>query len=350
MVVAVLVVAVLVLNRMTVPYYALLPGEALTVDGPNGVIELQKAHPGSGDLFLTTVDVQNRVSEWDRLFEWDHPNTTLIKQVELTGGESNSQFNAETVQEMTDSQEFAKVAALRRLGYVIPEHGDGALVLEVEQGSAADGKLQPGDVITKVAGRPIGTATDATTVIRAQKPGVSVTIYVTRPGVNLPVKLSVTPGVCGTATCPTDPLRPLVGIALGTDKDSFDVPAKLGLTIDVNNIGGPSAGLAFTLGVLDALTTHDLTGGHKVAVTGTIDALGNVGAVGGVEQKTVAVYNQGCQYFLVPPDEYAAASAKAKGHHLTIVKVSTLDDALNFLRSIGGNLSGIPLKSPLTPV
>ncbi len=79
-----------------------------------------------------------------------------------------------------------------------------------------------------------------------------------------------------------------------------------------------------------------------MAVTGTIDADGNVGPVGGVAQKTIAVERAGIHYFLVPPDEYDGALAKAKGHHLTVVKVATLDDALRFLKSIGGNMHGIP--------
>ena len=99
------------------------------------------------------------------------------------------------------------------------------------------------------------------------------------------------------------------------------------VSIDVTNIGGPSAGLAMTLGVIDALSGGSLTGGHTVAATGTIDAKGDVGDVGGVAQKTVAVENAGATIFLVPPQEYKQAMSKDRPG-LKIYPVSTLDQAL----------------------
>jgi PDZ domain-containing protein len=346
--VAVLVVAVIVLNVVTVPYFALLPGEAQTVDGAGAAVTVNSAHRGGGQLYLATVLLQDRVSWWDKIFAFRHPDTQLIKKVDLTGGANATQFAQQNAQEMTDSQLFAKVAALRRLGYKIPEHGTGALVEQVEAGTPADGALNPGDVITKIGNTPIALAQDATTAIRTYQPGSNVALQITRPGTKpQALTINVKPIPCGNQICPGDANRPLVGIQLGTDNDHFDLPQAVGLAIDTNNIGGPSAGLAFALGAIDSLTTGNLTGGHRVAVTGTIDVNGIVGPVGGVDQKTVAVERAGCEYFLVPPDEFAGAAAKAKGHHLTVVQVSTLDDALKFLKTIGGDETGIPAKSPL---
>jgi PDZ domain-containing protein len=130
-----------------------------------------------------------------------------------------------------------------------------------------------------------------------------------------------------------------------THDEKFDFPFKI--SIDLTGVGGPSAGLAFTLGVIDALTTGRITGAHKVAVTGTIDTAGNVGPIGGIALKTVAVERAGADVFLVPKDDpvdepqYSAAVAKARGHHLRVIAVSNLEDALNALRSLGGDLSGI---------
>jgi PDZ domain-containing protein len=128
-----------------------------------------------------------------------------------------------------------------------------------------------------------------------------------------------------------------LGISTDTKEQAklpFDV------TIDPGNIGGPSAGLAFTLGVLDKLSTRDLTGGRVIAATGTINPDGTVGPIGGIVQKTAAVRKAGAVAFLVPPSEYAQAEKHA-GSHLRVIKVNNLDDALNALRSVGGNLSGI---------
>jgi PDZ domain-containing protein len=300
-------------------------------------------------VYLATVLLRNQVTMWDRLVSFLHPDTQLVKKVDLTGGATPVQFAQQNAIEMENSQEFAKVAALRRLGYPVPEHGNGALVLQIEPGSPADGPLRPGDVIKKIDAAPVSLATDATKAIRSHHPGDLVKLRVQRPGPTSSSTIDVTvrPIECGNQICPGDPHRPLIGIGLATDKDSFDIPKQVGLDISTSNIGGPSAGLAFALGAIDALTTGNLTGGHKVAVTGTIDANGVVGPVGGVAQKTVAVERAGCQYFLVPPDEYAGAVAKARGHHLIVAKVASLDDALRFLKSIGGDETGVPAKSPL---
>jgi PDZ domain-containing protein len=122
------------------------------------------------------------------------------------------------------------------------------------------------------------------------------------------------------------------------------------LNIATQGIGGPSAGLAFTLASIDALTNHHLTGGIDVAATGTIDPTGAVGEVGGVVQKTITVEREHARYFIVPRAEAPDAIKTAKGHDLTIVPVDTLDQALNFLHSIGGDLSGVPPVPSSNPV
>lgn len=344
-----LIAAVIALNAVTVPYYAIFPGEAIAVNGPRGTVTVNTVHAGSGDVFLTTVTFHSRVTVWDQLFNFAHPDVELIAQRDLTGGVSASQYLAQNAQAMNDSELAAKVAALRRLGYVIPERGDGALVLQVGPGTAADGVLKEGDVITQIDAKKVRVATDATVAIRAHKPGDTVPMDVQRPGLNGTrpglVHVAIKPTACGSR-CPSDPGRALIGVDLATDQQKFDLPTQVGLNIEASNIGGPSAGLAFTLGIIDALTSHSITGGHRVAVTGTIDPDGNVGPVGGVRQKTVAVEQQNCEYFLVPPDEFAAATARAKGSHLKVVSVSNLEQALSFLRSINGDLSGVPAQPP----
>ena len=342
----VIVAAVVVLNSVSTRYYAILPGSAIPVDGSMGTVTVNSAHAGSGKLFLTTVSFRAHVSAWDRLLNRFHPDVNLVPQRDLTGGATVSQFRAQNAQAMNDSQLAAKVAALRRLGYSIPEKGDGALVLQVGPGTPADGQLKQGDVITGIDANKVTVASEATAAIRAHRPGDVVGMDVTRPGSGGPrsTHLTVRPEPCGKR-CPGEPGRALIGVELATDQQKFDLPTQVGLNIETSGIGGPSAGLAFTLGAIDALTTRAITGGHLVAVTGTIDAEGNVGPVGGVRQKTVAVISQRCEYFLVPPDEFAAASQRAKGHGVRVVSVATLDQALTFLRTIDGDLSGLPAVS-----
>jgi PDZ domain-containing protein len=128
-------------------------------------------------------------------------------------------------------------------------------------------------------------------------------------------------------------------------EDQVDYAYPFPVSIDVADIGGPSAGLAMTLGVIDALTVGSLTGGHTVAATGTIDSSGNVGDVGGVPQKTIAVENAGASVFLVPPQEYRAAMSKDRPG-LMIYAVSTLDQALVVLAAHGGTAVGSAASTP----
>jgi len=348
----VLAVAVfVVLQTITVNYYEILPGEALPVDGPQGAVTLGSVHAGTGDIFLATVFLQSRITEWERLTDFLHPDDDIVPAASITGGETQATYNQQNAEDMSASQEYARVAALRRLGYTVVEEGDGALVDAVGPYDPAASHLRQGDVITSVNGHPVHTAADLIGVTVAGQPGELLHLVVQRPGRPSATTLQITVGTvaCGDQDCPNDPDHPITGIAVETDNQSFvfpkDAPA---LAITTNNIGGPSAGLAFTLGAIDALTTHDITGGQRVAATGTIDPDGNVGDVGGVAQKTIAVEEQHCAYFIVPEDEAATAMAMAHGK-LKVIPVTTLEQALIFLRSIGGDLSGIPEPPPPLP-
>ena len=123
-----------------------------------------------------------------------------------------------------------------------------------------------------------------------------------------------------------------------------DVGYRLPVTVSISSdqIGGPSAGLAFTLTLIDELTPGDITGGHKVAGTGAINLDGSVGSIGGLRQKTVAVKDAGAEYFLVPAQQVDEALAEAKGSSLKVIGVSTVDEALGVLAGLGGDVSGIP--------
>ncbi len=145
----------------------------------------------------------------------------------------------------------------------------------------------------------------------------------------------------------TDGNGPYATVDLGIidPEDQVDYAFPFNVSINVTNIGGPSAGLAMTLGVIDALDGGSLTGGHTVAATGTIDAQGDVGDVGGVAQKTVAVENAGATVFLVPPQEYGAAMSKDRPG-LKVYEVSTLDQALAVLAAYRGSVRPASSSKP----
>ena len=351
-VVIVLLAAFIVLHLITVSDVAYVPGEAIPANGPSGAITVDGHHAGSGSLFLVTIAEQSRVTEWDRLTaRWLHKDWSIIPTQAVTGGLSTSQYNQANAQMMADSQEYAKVAALRRLGYSVPETGDGAQVVQIKAGAPAAGTFDLGDVITAVDGKTVSVSDDVGTAIAAHHAATPVDFTVRRKaGTSSSVlHLDVTPVPCG-ASCPGDTSRPIIGVAVQTDNQGFQFPKGVVLNISTQGIGGPSAGLAFTLGSIDALTTHRLTNGIDVAATGTIDPTGAVGEVGGVVQKTITVEREHARYFIVPRAEAPDAIKTAKGHDLTIVPVDNLDQALNFLHSIGGDVSGVPPAPSSNPV
>jgi Lon-like protease len=328
------------------PYYLESPGSALPV-GPLIAVDAAHRHPVKGDVLFSTVSLQSVVTPIDLVAAWLDPNVNIVKRGDLTGGVSTAQFDQQAQTDMSQSERDATVVALRRLGYPVVEHGSGALIADVVTGSPAAGHLSPGDVVVSAAGKPVSVVNDLTTDIRALRPGDPLTLAVDRPKtgrLNETVTLTACPvAQPGCAGAPAT--RPFLGVSLVTHDEKFAFPFKV--NIDLTGVGGPSAGLAFTLGVIDALTTGRITGTHKVAVTGTIDTDGNVGPIGGIALKTVAVERAGADVFLVPKDDplaepqYSAAVAKARGHHLRVIAVSNLEDALNALRSLGGDLGGI---------
>jgi PDZ domain-containing protein len=191
-------------------------------------------------------------------------------------------------------------------------------------------------VIVSADGQPIQLSSDLVDVIAAHKPGDVVTL-----GVQRSPEQTDTVAVELVAR-PDDPNRAMLGVSLETFRLRYEFPFEV--TIDSGAVGGPSAGLAFTLGVMDVLTPDSLTGGQRIATTGTIDSTGAVGPVGGVPQKTVAVRRAGATLFLVPSSEYD--EAKKFAGEMRVESVDTVDDALRVLASIGGGTDAVDQAAP----
>jgi PDZ domain-containing protein len=314
------------------PYYVLSPGDATAVE-PLVKVDGASSYHHPGEVLFTTVALLGDASLFTVLRGWLSPDDDVVAQREITGGTPKKTYEQENVQAMTDSKLTATKVALQRLGYPVTAHGDGVVVVQVTPHGAADGKLQTGDVITAVDGGPVTLAEQLVSAVQRHKPGDTVAFTVGRNGGTQTV--AVPAGDDGKG-------QPKIGIGLQTKDLRYDSPVKV--TIDTGRVGGPSAGLAFTLALIDDLSAGDLTGGRKVAVTGTIDDQGRVGPVGGAAQKAVTARRAGAVAFLVPPDEEKAAKSHAGS--MRIITVRTVDDALAALKQLGG--SGPPPSSTTT--
>jgi PDZ domain-containing protein len=266
------------------------------------------------------------------LIGWLDPTVEVVDEDVILGGQSEEENRQANLQDMTSSKDKATAVALEELGYQVPISGTGAIVFTVSADVPAAAVLEPGDVITGADGRPITVADQLVEIVQSKRPGDAIELTLERPGVADPISTSTS-----LAARPDDPNVPMLGIQLGTRDLQFDFPVEV--TIDSGQVGGPSAGLAFTLGIMDVLTPDSITGGQRIATTGTIDLEGNVGPVGGVPQKTVAVRRAGAQLFLVPSSEYE--QAKEFAGDMRVEPVDTIDDALRVLSTVGGGSEAV---------
>ncbi len=344
-------------------YYAFAPGSAPQITANprctanhNGQLDLpdgspcalisvpaDRTHPIQGSLYMVDVLVgpatpgQYILSKLGLLHSVES-GTQLVPAIDVLGSTPPAQLPCQDAQQMNSATSSAEVVALRELGYQVKEQDLGAQLVEVVPGSpAAAAGLRCNDVVTAVNGVAIHTAAGFVAAVHVAKPGQTVHVTVRRPGTNgkprtltLAVTLTGTPALGGH---PPAPNQPFLGVA-STTQTVFVYP--FNVNVDVGAIGGPSAGLALTLGLLDVLSAGNLTGGHRVAATGTINLDGSVGDVGGVAQKAVAVRQAGAQVFFVPTDEVKAAKSQAGS--MKVFPVSSLDQALNDLKALGGHL------------
>ncbi|MFF3657571.1 YlbL family protein [Streptomyces olivochromogenes] len=333
-----------------VPYSEMSPGPTVNTLGEHDgepVLQIsgRKTYPATGHLNMTTVRVTSadyNMNLAEAVYGWlAHDNKVVPHDTLYPDGKTEQQSTQENAEEFSQSQESAKVAALKELGIPVKSW---VIVSTVVKDSPAEGRLHAGDVIKSVDGTAVKAPGDVAKLVTKHKPGEKVVFTV------VPAKEQAAAEKAGkTATATTDVTittakssdsgasRAIVGISAGTDHTfPFSIDIKLA------DVGGPSAGLMFALGIVDKLTPGDLTGGKFVAGTGTIDDSGTVGPIGGIELKTIGAREKGAQYFLTPKDNCAAA-AKDTPEGLTLVKVNTIDDAMNALKDISsGKTADLP--------
>lgn len=330
-----------------VPYAEMSPGPTVNTLADHGgepVIQINghKTYDASGHLNMTTVRVTSadyNMNLVSAVYGWlAHDSIVVPHETLYPDGQTEQQSSQQNAEEFSQSQESAKVAALHELGIPVKSW---VIVSSVVKDSPAQGRLHAGDVIKAVDGTKVTKPTDVAKLVTEHKPGENVVFTV------VPVKEAAAAEKAGKEATRTENVtiktekaeddRAIVGIQAGTDHTfPFEIDIKLA------DVGGPSAGLMFSLGIVDKLTSDDLTGGKFVAGTGTIDEDGKVGPIGGIGMKTVGARDKGAQYFLTPKDNCATA-AKDTPDGLTLVKVNTLDDAMDALKDIrSGNTADLP--------
>ena len=317
--------------------YILSPGsanntaQAIIVDGTD-------TYPPEGEIAYTTVSIKREVTLWEWIRAKQDNTKQLISPSVIDGNRTVSETRKVTQFQMDQSQSTAALVALNFLGYEIVPEVDGAFVIRLVEGSPAEKSLQLGDLIVDVNGEKVQNSEDLGNLIQEKQPGDAVEItYLRSPsalgGSGADENASSITEIITLAEHPEKQGVGFLGVVIETPVRA-DVPFEI--AIDVGNVRGPSAGLAFSLSILDVITEGELTGGLRIATTGTIDRYGHIGPVGGVPQKTEAAIQSGIDLFLVPPAEYAVASEIAN-ERMDIRCVQTFTDAILVLSEYGGN-------------
>jgi Lon-like protease len=352
-VVVVVLLAVFVAARINVNYYVITPGDATPV---THYIEVPPHldHPLTGKILLTDVFVSQLNALTYLRYNIFGSNSTIYPSSELLGGApTEGQYLNQGYLQMAQAQSYATAAALTRLGYHVSSTNVGALVYGIPSNSPSSGVLEVAQVITAINSKPTPTDCALTLALHGLVPGTKATLtledssinsqgdFVGGPTVHKTVTLAQPPkGLTDTGCGPAVKPTVYLGVLTQTQQD-WHFPVHV--TIHTTDIGGPSAGLAMTLGIIDRLSSGRLTGNRIVAATGTMDQYGNVGDVGGVAEKTVAVEDAGATVFFVPPQELGAARSKATPQ-LHVYAVRNLDQVLRILRRLGGS---VPARTPV---
>ncbi|WP_049577114.1 PDZ domain-containing protein [Streptomyces sp. SBT349] len=332
-----------------VPYAEMSPGPTVNTLGehdgePVLNIKGEETYETSGHLNMTTVRVTGvsyRMNLLEAVYGWLSDDSAVVPYESLYPDDvSADQVEEQNAEEFTASQESAKVAALEELGY---EVGSQTIVAAVVVDGPAEGRLHAGDAIVAVDGTEVTEPGQVADLVTEREPGEDV-VFTVVPAEEAQAALEAgeeLPGGTEDVTVTTEPApddqRAIVGIQAGV---SHSFPFEI--EIELADVGGPSAGLMFALGLIDRLTEDDLTDGAFVAGTGTIDAEGTVGPIGGVSQKTIAARDAGADFFLTP-EENCAVAALDVPEGLTLLSVGTLDDALDALAGIReGDTSDLP--------
>ena len=331
---AVVLALVLVVAVVRVPYVALAPGPTFNTLGvdTNGTPVISVAghavYDDTGNLNMTTISVVVPLTLPQALRGWfRHDYAVVPREAIYPPDKSTEEVREEDAADFKESQSSATTAALRYLGYKGTLH---VVADSVRKGAPADGVISVGDAFVSVDGTKVTSRTQLIELISAHRPGDPVQLGLLRDGKPMTVTLRT------AATKDKGKTRAIIGV---TPAERVDFPVKV--TISLGDIGGPSAGLMFALGIIDKLEPGSLTDGRFIAGTGTIDDQGVVGPIGGIQQKLIGARRKGATVFLVPADNCAEALTSPPDG-LKLVKVSSLRSALSELHKLDTGAATTP--------
>lgn len=329
--VSVVVLLAIVIASMLIrlPYFTESPGairateQRISVDG-------HESFNSDGEIYFTTVS-QRQATPLELVHAWLDDAIDVVPQDKLFPEGNPAAVQVVNKKMMEDSKFNATVAALDDLGLPVTVTGDGAFIAQFVADAPISKVAKQGDVITKVGDLAIMSSDELGVALKAHPVGDTVELGL-RDGSTGDVKTVTTTLIAND----TDPTRGFLGVSVETANATLKLP--FSLSIDSGEVTGPSAGLAWSLGIVDRLTPGDLTGGRRVAVTGTIDPAGNVGPIGGIAQKVAAVKRDGITVFIFPKDtsdEDLARVRETAGTEVELHQVSTLQEALAVLAPDG---------------
>ncbi|MDO5287394.1 MAG: PDZ domain-containing protein [Actinomycetia bacterium] len=321
-----------------IPFVAWVPGDShdLLGSGADGrqVIQVDglATYPTPGQLRLTTVSqtrADSSLSLPEALIDYLLPHRDVLpRETVYEAGKPPTQVEQEEKKLMTSAQSDAVVAALREAGQPVAEF---PRVTAVRTAGPSNGKLEPGDVVLTVDNEPVSMPAEVADRVRRKAVGEKVVIGFRRDGRADTVTIDLAPSV-------NDGRVPTVGVSLDV---GYSYNAEVSYAIDPA-IGGSSGGLVFAVAIYDRITPSPLIDGRSVAGTGTINARGEVGVIGGVQQKIAGAEAAGADIFLVPAGNCADVAGIATS--VRLVKVATLSEAVAALRDLKD-----PAREPAVP-
>lgn len=332
---AVLLVALwLVVMVWPAPYVIYRPGPTVNLlekvgqkQGGGYVVRVSdgtRTYRDDGALRLLTVSpsgADQHISLAEALLAWVRPSQAVYEYDDIyQPDESADDVKQQNAVAMVGSQDSAIAAAERALGYTVPTS---VQILGIERGGPGDGAFDVRDRVVSVDGTAVSTVQGAVKAVKAVKPGTTAAVVVVRDGKRLTVRVKTVPSA-------DDRSESALKVTVG---EGYEFPVKVSVNIP-EAIGGPSAGMMFALSIYDTLTPGSLTKDSDIAGTGTIDARGDVGAIGGIQQKLSAAQAAGARLFLAP----AANCDEVRGgpydeDRMRVVKVSTFEQALGDVKA-----------------
>ena len=311
-------------SAATVPYVAYQPGPTFDtlgeVDGtPVIQVSGREVFETEGRLDLTTISLRSQLTLTEAVVSWLRRDRAVVpRELVFPPGQTDDEVRQRNAERLIASETAATTAALRQLGVPFTVQ---VRIDAVQPGLPAEGKLQEGDVVTSVDGEPVGGSEDLRDRVSTRDPGTSLRVGYLRDGAEQQAELV-------TAAPPSGDARSVIGVQLA---EVAEYPFEVDITL--KDVGGPSAGLMFALGILDKLGPESLTGGLYIAGTGEISTEGDVGAIGGISQKIAAAEAKGADAFLVPEGNCAEAAGSAP-EGIRLVRVETLQGALDALATL----------------